>query len=586
MLRELRISNFAIIDGLELTFATGLNVLTGETGAGKSIITRAIGLLCGERAASDFIRGDAEEAAIEGRFELAPGEAPLLAEIGLAVADELLIRRVIARAGKGRISINGALATAAMLAQLGDRLIHVYGQHEQALLLKPDNHLDFLDEFARFSPLRGRMQGAYQAARDAAERLATLVASGEAGRQRLELVRFQVQELRDAAVRTGEEADLLGEREVQRHAEKLATVCRQGEEVLYSGDDAVGAALARVAQQVAEAARIAPSLASVADLLRQAAAQTEDAALELRRAGQRIRSDPERLEELEERLQRIARLKRKYDCEADTLPLRLQGLEAELVEADGVGLDVGAARQIALDCAGRAWEIARELSRARQGAAAGLEQRMAPELATLGMADAALRVIFAVTATDGPQSGSADPATNAAAGLTATGGDVVQFYLSANPGESPKPLARIASGGELSRIMLALKTLTVGAGEVSTLIFDEVDAGIGGAVAEAVGKRLHALAEARQLLCITHLPQIAAQADHHFAVEKAVSQGRTTTTARLLEGDERVRELMRMLGGSLSQESQRFARRLMEESQRAPARRRPATASKAEPSRP
>ena len=565
MLSELRISNVAIIDELQLTFAPGMNVLTGETGAGKSIIMRAIGVLCGDRATSDLIRTDAEEAEIEGVFDLADTGPGVLQESGLPVADEVVMRRVIARSGKGRAYVNGRLATAAVLSQLGARLLHVYGQLEHALLLKPESHLELLDLFAQLEAPRAQMAEAHATFRAAADRLAALTAGGDAARQRLDLLRFRVKELRDAQLAAGEEAQLQQAREVQRHAEKLAHICRQSEDALYSGDDAIAGGLARIATQLAEAGRIDKAFGESADLLRQATAQVEEVGLQLQRAGERIRHDPERLEQIEERLALLGRLKRKYDCDADALLDRLTEAEAELTRLENSGADIAGARLEALARAGHAWDVAKELSRARQAAATKLEKRMVEELRTLGMRGSVFRAVFTVAASDGPQPGAhrSDPTDAATAGLTAAGADVVQFYLSANPGEEPKPLARIASGGELSRIMLALKALTAGAGEVATLIFDEVDAGIGGAVAEAVGKRLHALGHERQVLCITHLPQIAAQADHHFAVEKRVTKGRTATTARALAADDRVRELTRMLGGSSSTESERYARRLI-----------------------
>jgi DNA repair protein RecN (Recombination protein N) len=559
MLSELRISNLAIIDELQLTFAPGMNVLTGETGAGKSIIMRAIGVLCGERAVADLIRSAAEEAEIEGRFDLADTGTDFLEENGVPVADELLLRRVITRSGKGRTYVNGRLSTAAVLSQLGTRLLHVYGQHEHALLLKPESHLDLLDVFAQLDAPCARMAEAYAAFRTAADRLASLTAGADAARQRLELLRYQMKELRDAQPACGEEAQLQHEREVQRHAEKLTLTCRQSEAALYSADDAIAGALARVAAQLEEAGRIDPAFGESAELLRQAAAQVEDVGMQLQRAGERIRHDPERLEQIDERLALLGRLKRKYACEADALPDRLAAVADELTRLEDAGSDLAGARLETLACAGRAWDVAKELSHARQAAASRLEKRMADELRTLGMKGAVFRVVFTVAASDGPQPGAhrLDPTDAVTAGLRPAGADVVQFYLSANPGEEPKPLARIASGGELSRIMLALKALTVGTGEVATLIFDEVDAGIGGAVAEAVGKRLHTLGRERQVLCITHLPQIAAQADHHFVVEKRVNKGRTTTSARALKADDRVRELTRMLGGTSTIESLR-----------------------------
>jgi len=565
MLRAVRIAKFAIIDEMEVTFAPGMNVLTGETGAGKSIIMRALGLLCGARATVDLIRTDAEEAEIEGVFDLASCDPALLESAGLPAADELLVRRVIQRSGKGRAYVNGSLTTAAVLSQLGGRLIHVYGQHEHALLLKPENHLELLDEFAKLVDGRRQMAAVYEAFRTAADRLAAWTATSESTRQRLELLRFQAHELHEARVQPGEEGELQQEREVQRHAEKLAQICESGEAVLYSGEAAVAEAVSRVALQLRDAGRIDPALGGSAEALQQCLAQIEDVAADLRRAANRIHHDPERLEQIEERLALLGRLKRKYGCDADALPDRLADLETELVAVDVAGTSGAALRDEVLARVTQAWSVARDLSRERQAAAGILEKRMVEELRSLGMRGSVFRVVFTVSASDAPQAGRAATSAPDASRLSALGADVVQFYLSANPGEEPKPLARIASGGELSRIMLALKTLTAAAGEVPTLIFDEVDAGIGGAVAEAVGKRLRALGRSRQVLCITHLPQIAVQADHHFAVLKRVDKGRTRTLARAVRNDERVAELIRMLGGSASTESQRYARRLLDE---------------------
>jgi DNA repair protein RecN (Recombination protein N) len=561
MLRELRIRNVAIIDELELSLAPGMNVLTGETGAGKSIIMKAIGLLCGDRASVDLIRTDADEAEVEGLFDLDAALQALSATHGLAADDELVVRRVISRSGKGKVYLNGSLATTGALAQLGDHLLHVYGQHEHALLLRPENHLDLLDAFGAVS--REAMTEAYGRFRASADRLAEATASGETVRQRLELLRFQVGELREAQLEAGMERALLQERERQRHAEKLMRICEEGEATLYAADEAVVTALGRVSAQLHEAARIDPEFAESAELLRQAASQVEDVALQLRKAAGRVRLDPERLEQIEERLALIARLKRKHGCDAEALLERLAGLEGELAGLEDAGADLTALRRESVASAARAWDVARQLSRMRQEAAARLETSMAAELESLGMHAATFRVVFKVCGADGPHSASLDPAAAASSGLSATGADTLEFYLSANPGEEPKPLARIASGGELSRVMLALKSLTAGRGDVPTLIFDEVDAGIGGIVAEAVGRRLHVIAESRQVLCITHLPQIAALADHHLAVEKRVAKGRTTTRARTLNADDRVREISRMLGSGATAESERYARRLI-----------------------
>jgi len=567
MLRELRIHNLAIIDEIHLSFEDGMNVLTGETGAGKSIIMRAIGLLCGERATADLLRTDADEATAEGLFELEENEQACLRDAGLAAAGEVLIRRVVARNGKGKVYVNGALATAGLLAQLGSRLIHIYGQHEQALLLKPESHIDYLDEFGKLADLRARMGEGWTAARAAEAHLARLCDSGEAARQRLELLQFQSKELRDAAVTVGEEARLQQERELQRHAERLSQICQVGEESLYSGEQAVAGAVGRVLHQLQEAERIDPSFREIIEHVRHAAMSIDEAARELRRATDRFEHDPARLQEIDDRLALLTRLKRKYGCEVDELAAKLAAFTAEVESAEGAGFDIASARGKAEEAAAAAWKVAEELSRLRRSVAKELEKKVAQELAALGMRGAVFRIVFA--AREGSDRTTAKTTT---AGLTAIGADDVELYLSANPGEDPKPLARIASGGELSRIMLALKTLTAGAGEVPTLIFDEVDAGIGGTVAEAVGQRLAALATSRQVLCITHLPQIASQADHHFVIEKRVTKGRTRSSARIVQADERIAEIARMLGSEATAESQQYARKLMQTSRQ---RRRP-----------
>ena len=553
MLRELRINNVAIIDQMRLGFAPGLNVLTGETGAGKSIITRAIALLCGARASADLLRTEADEAEIEGLFDADGAVRAVLEELGLPDDEDLIIRRVISRTAKGKVTINGSLSTASVLARLGDHLIHVYGQHDYALLLKPESHLAFLDDYGDHDAETSRMAAAYESFREADERLRR-ARSGVAQReQRLDLLRFQADELAKARPAVGEVEQLRVERERHRHADKLARICQEADEALSTGDQAIANALGRIAASLDEAGRLDADFGTRAAGLRDALAQVEDVALELRRAGESIDADPARLEEIEDRLALYGRLERKYGCDADELAVRLEAVEDELRELEAGDADIEALEEDRERRAGAAWTAAQALSARRRASAEALEEKLAAEVATLGMAGAVVRVVFHSNAEGTREDDRLGPA----------GADEVEFYLSANPGEEPRPLARIASGGELSRVMLALKALTAGAGEVATLIFDEVDAGIGGATAEAVGQRLHALARHRQLLSITHLPQIAALADHHLAIAKHVRDGRTVTSARELDEDERVAELGRMLGAGGSDESALYARRLM-----------------------
>jgi DNA repair protein RecN (Recombination protein N) len=553
MLRELRIREFAIIDDLALSFRAGLNVITGETGTGKSIILQALALLCGARAAPDLIRSDADEASIEGLFECdLPGE--LREALGLR-DDDIVVRRHLARTGKSRIYLNGSPSSLALLARLGEHLVHIYGQNEQALLLRPASQLELLDRFGELGAAREGMAAAYAACRTARERLDALERGHAALAERRDLLEFQHAELSDAALRTAEEAELRRERELLRHAERLQQVCRDGETMLYSGHAATVAALGRLAAQLAQLAAIDPPLAGAAELIDTARVQLEEAALQLRASADRLEADPERLDAVEARLQLLARLSRKHGVASDELPGICAALARDLAALDAQSGDAAEARRAAEAAERAAVTLARELSGARSAAARRLEKRMGGELGTLGMRGAVFRVVQEpVGSAPGP-----------------TGADAVEFALAANPGEAAKALARVASGGELSRIMLALKALTAAIGETPILIFDEVDAGIGGAVADAVARRLKTLARNRQLLCITHLPQIAAYADHHYAVEKRQQGMRTTAHARALGAEERIAEVSRMLGGGAAPaEAERYARRLLAEAQRAP----------------
>ena len=552
MLRELRIRDVAIIDEVSLSFGPGLNVISGETGAGKSILLQSLALLCGARGSGDLIRADADEAVVEGLFECPVPDA-LREALGLDDDGEILVRRHVARSGKGRLYVNGAPITLALLGQLGEFLVHIYGQHDQALLLRPANHLDLLDRFAELAAQRSRMADTFagyveaRRQRDECARLAATVA------ERRDLLEFQQRELATAAPLPGEEAELRQDRELLRHAERLETVCREGEALLYSGQGAMLGPLARLQQQLAELSPIAPPLGEIASLVDSGRVQLEEAALQLRAAVERLNRDPARLESIEERVAVLQRLARKYGVPADELPRTLTDIERELAQLDSQAADAEAAEAVEAERRAAAVVVARELSAARRRAAQELERRMVDELGVLGMGGA----LFGVAQ-------DTDDAS-----LSADGIDRIEFMLAANPGEPAKPLARVASGGELSRIMLALKALTAATGETPILIFDEVDAGIGGSVALAVARRLKALANTRQLLCITHLAQIAAYADHHVAVEKRQSGGRVITSARALSASQRVAEVSRMLGGTAAPaEAERYAKRLLAEARR------------------
>lgn len=562
MLQELHIRDFAIIDDLTLRFAGGFNVVTGETGAGKSIIMQAVQLLCGGRASPEVVRTGAEEASLEGVFDLEPEEAGAAEALGLRTDDVLVVRRTISRSSKSRVYVNGGLANLAVLEQIGDQLLHVYGQQDQILLLRADTHLELVDAYAGHTDLVAAVAGHHAALEHSLDRLTALRSGQDAARQREELVRFQLEELQAARIEAGEDERLRRERELLVHAERLAQVYQQGEDALYAGDDAVADRLARVAALLRDGAHIDPRLEELQGLLDTARVQVQEVAHQLRTHGDRLSVDPERLAAVDDRLALLHRLARKYGGSLEAALAAQAALAEELAGVERIDADLDEQEREVAARARAAWDTAVAVSRSRRAAARRLEKQVAKELRSLGMQGAALHVVFAPDTVDG----RFDPQCPLAAGearLDRRGADRVEFHLTANPGEAPKTLARIASGGELSRIMLALKVLTAGVGDASTMIFDEVDAGIGGQVASAVGDRLRALGATRQVLCITHLPQIAARATHHFVVEKHTRNGRTVSAARRLGRDERVAELSRMLGGVDSAEAARFARRLV-----------------------
>ena len=571
MLRYLHISNFALIDELELAFDQGLNIISGETGAGKSLLMQALGLAIGGRASTDLVRHQAEEAIVEALFDI--NEYPdrriakLLEDSGYPPDEELLVRRVIPQSGRGRVYLNGALATVALLRQLGVDLLQVYGQHEQQTLLEAEAAQKLLDGFAGLGEQVAEMQHRYHALRQAWSHLQALTKDEDSIEARRELLRFQVDEIVRAELHTGEEEVLRQEKIILQNAEKLHQSVRVCEQVLATGDDALTDRLGRIANQVRDCARIDDSLSGVLDLLHSGLAQVEEAALVLRQYGDRLTPNPERLDEIENRLALLSRLKRKYGDSVEAVLDQYDSLSQELSRLDDSEESLSALQQDIATAAEAAWTWAQDLSQARRTAAQTLETRMIDELAGLGMKGATFSIHCRSRTAN--HTDADNPFVHNDAQLFSTGCDQLEFHLSANPGEPPLPLINVASGGELSRLMLALKALSVEAREAPTLIFDEVDAGIGGGVAEVVGRRLKALATQRQVLCITHLPQIAAFAEHAYTVVKTVTKGRTVSSAKRLTRREHISELARMLGGvDISIGAKRHAREMLEGARR------------------
>jgi len=546
MLRELRIKNFAVIDEIALELGAGFNILTGETGAGKSIILNALGLISGNRVNTEIIRHGEEEASVEALFAELPGAVKQkLQDAGYEIDDELIVKRVVSRSGKNRIYVGGSLCPLNVLAEVGNLLVHIYGQHEHHTLLKPESHLLLLDSFGGLSESAGEMRAKYRAMATAWHNLKQARELLEQRKKQKELLAAQAGEISNARLRPEEEEELQAKKNILVHAEKLYQGCLEGEELLYEGDDALVGRLGRYGNKLRDLASIDSGLKSTVDLVDSALAQLIEANSELRRYGERVHFEPGALEQIEDRLEVIRHLKRKYNGSVqDILGMQikieeeLQALQHSEEEIPQLERSFEATRQAA-------WEAAGILSLERNKVAKRLKKEMEKEVKGLGMPE----TLFEVRLLELDEKQDEPPFLVGGKKLTEQGIDEIEFYFSPNPGEPAKPMAKIASGGELSRLMLAIKSLVLGPGEIPTLLFDEVDAGIGGSVAETVGKKLKRVASSHQVICVTHLPQIAALADTHHVVLKEVVRGRTVTTVKELKGSERVNEVARMLGG-------------------------------------
>ncbi len=561
MLTELRIRNFAVIEEAALAFGAGLNVLSGETGAGKTIIMTALGLLVGGRASPELIRAGAKEAVVEGIFEF-EGEGPISGAAEWLSEEnprELIVRRSIAEGGRARVTINDNLATVQALGRLGPTLVQIYGQHEQQALLQRDNHLAILDRHAGLEREVAAYRNIYERVRQVDARRAELGRREGARVEMLELARFRVIELERAALIAGEDERLAAERLLLANAAKLAEAADAVDQSLYTSENAAVDLVAKAEARLAEAAALDPRLTATLDLIRAAQANLEEAVREIQAYATRIEADPERLEQIESRTTELTRLKRKY---GGTIAAALDVLERgrqEIAELEGLA---ESRAEIEAELAALLTELAAQagrLSIERTRSAGELGQRMNAELRTLGMRNAAFEARLARPPAE------QGALVHAGLAMGPAGCDSVEFFLAPNPGQPALPLARVASGGELSRVMLALKRLEAQRRGVATMIFDEVDAGIGGAVAEIVGRKLKQLARFHQILCVTHLAQIAAFADSHFVVEKEERRGITRSRVDALAATGRPAEIARMLGGDETNEKfLRAARELID----------------------
>lgn len=556
MLRELNISHLAIVDRLTLTFQPGLNILTGETGAGKSIILGAMNFLLGERVGRETIRDGEEEATVEGVLATKQGDAleRLLERASIPIRDEATVNlcRSMSRSGRSRVSINGRTATLPLLQEIGRHLFDIHGQNEHQGLLRSEVQMEFLDAFAKAEGLIAEYRQAFRDARELDRSLRDLTEKEEGRLEALEVLTFQAQELREAALRIGEDRELVDRRSVVAQSERLHLLAGEARALMVEEEPSVFDLLAQVESRLRGLADADPDMVSVAELFKTYAACLKDVGDELRHYLARLESNPDELARIEARLFRLESIKRKYGGSIESALAKLREVEGrieELEHFDDRVADLEARRD-------PAWEkvecLAKAVSDAREKGARELEKRVAKEFSELRLGKSRLEIETV------PRVGRPEES------WTEDGAEEIRFLISTNPGERSKPLERILSGGEISRVMLALRSALAEIDRTPVLIFDEIDAGIGGAVAEAVGARLKRLARGRQVLCVTHLPQIAAQADVHTVITKEIRRGRPIVLAHAVAGPSREEEIARMLGGArISRTARQHAREML-----------------------
>lgn len=553
MLQLLSISNIALIDDLRVEFDGALNLLTGETGSGKSIIVDALGVLIGGRFTSELLKSGAERGSIEGLFSLTPNPQleTLLENSGLQNGDELIVRRELSATGRNKIFINNQLATQTLLRDLRPFLVDIHGQGDQQTLFDPDTHLELLDSFAGHGALRSEVADAYERLSNLQRELAALRKDAAEKFQLADTLQFQIAELERAQLSPGEDERLEEERRRLANVEKLTTLCQSSYSRIYEDDDAALARLRLTLKEVEELSEFDSGFREYLEGLESARAVLEDLSFALRDFADKLEFSPARLATIEDRLAELSRLKRKYggSIEAALEHLaqaqdRLQQIETSDEREQQLTAELQTAQH-------RYLESARKLHKQRLKAAKSLEKAVEQGIAEVAMENARFQVQVNGDETDAEQIGP-------------TGFDRVEFYFSANVGEDVKPLARVASGGEASRLMLVLKTVSNASEFPRTIVFDEIDAGIGGRVSEAVGIKLKKLSQTNQVLCVTHQPQIARFADNHLVVQKEALDGRTSVSVNKLDRAGRIEEIARMLtGAEITDSARRHARELL-----------------------
>ncbi len=564
MLQELSIRNFAIIDDLSVSFLPGLTVLSGETGAGKSIIINAVNLLLGNRANPKLIRTGADSAELEARFLITENGhvARLMNEYAIDPSEGLLIRRIISRSDSNRIYINGRQATIQMLGRLTENLASIAGQHAHQKLLKEDEHLSVLDQYAGLVSLRNGLTESYRKVMPLIESLRHLKEKKSQAIGHIELLEFQKREISDANPIPDEDTALEKERIRLKNSAMLVHTVHDSLDMLHTAPGAASEQLATVRKSIENAARLDPDLAETGKQLGEILFELEDIIQILQNYLNRDRLEEGRMEQVEARLDTLNKLKRKYGGSLAAVIEHLSAIDGELQSMDDLDAQIEDAQKLLSDDHNQLTQTARTLSQKRAAAAKTLSKKIEEELASLNMPLAQFDILLETQ----PAKPDSSPFLSIDGNcLHETGIDQARFMISPNTGEALKPLSAIASGGELSRVVLALKAILAGSDSVESIVFDEVDAGIGGGVAEMVGKKLSSLARSHQIICITHLPQIAKFGTHHFKISKQVVNERTQTSIEPVKSEARIQELARMLGGeTITEAALNHARELLE----------------------
>ena len=533
MLSLLHIENIAVIEQADISFDRGFNVLTGETGAGKSIVIDAISAIVGERAYRDMIRTGTQKASVRGVFTQVP-ELPWFAENGVTYDPETVIQREIYLDGKNVCRVNGALVTVSILHKLGLQLINIHGQHDSAALFEEENHLTFLDDYAGNEALRQSYREGYDLVAELRRKIDKMTMDEGEKLRRMETLKYQITEIEKAAPEPGEDTALEERRKLLQNAEKLSQGMDEAVQCLYGDDDSEGAAglLAQAEYALARLSRFSDSFASLHERVSDLKYQVQDAAEEARDARDGLSFSADELERIESRLDVLHRLRRKYGASCEEILAYLEQAKKELDDMEFADDHLEKLKKKLEKAEAEAWKRAEVLRKNRKENAEAMSARILGELAQLDMP----RVRFACNFRE--------------LELTPSGADAVAFYMSANAGEALKPLSKVASGGELARIMLALKNVLAEKDQIGCLIFDEVDTGVSGRAAQKVAEKLRSLARFKQVLCVTHLPQLAALADTHLLISKAERDGRTYTSVTPLDKEGRKRELARIIGGT------------------------------------